>query len=110
VPNRLTRTPTDSVPQLPGPVQLLVPLADLFMIAMLSRPATGSLRTTWVTPATRWLSAGTALIALIAVVMLRPVQQWLAIIEVVLLAAVIAGSAAVALIALCQNRARVRED
>jgi hypothetical protein len=33
----------------------VIGLADVFMAAMLSRPATGSLRNTWVTPATLWL-------------------------------------------------------
>jgi hypothetical protein len=77
------------------------------MIAMVSRPATGSLRTTWITPATRWLSIAAALIALLAVITLRPAQQWLAILEMVVLASFIAGSAAVALIALWQT-ARVQ--
>ena len=31
---------------------MVLPLADLFMILMASRPRSGSLRTTWVTPAT----------------------------------------------------------
>jgi hypothetical protein len=93
------------VPRLPGPVQLLFPVADAFMIAMVSRPATGSLRTTWVTPATRWLSAAAALIALVAVVTLHPPQLWLAIIALVGFVSAIVGSAAVALIAFCQNRA-----
>jgi hypothetical protein len=39
----------------------MLPLADLFMLAMLSRPATGSLRTTWVTPATLYMCAAVAL-------------------------------------------------
>jgi len=37
---------------------LLLPLADLFMTLMLSRPPGGSLRTARVTVATIWLSAG----------------------------------------------------
>jgi hypothetical protein len=53
--NRLTRVPDSPVPELPGPVRLILPLADLFMLAMISRPATGSLRTTWVTPATLYM-------------------------------------------------------
>jgi hypothetical protein len=105
MPNRLTRTPADAVPPLPGPARLLIPLADLFMIAMVSRPATGSLRSTWVTPATRWLSVGAVVVALLAVLTLHPVQAWLAALEVVLLAAVIAGSGAVALVAFFQDRA-----
>lgn len=75
------------------------------MIAMVSRPATGSLRTTWVTPATRWLSTGAVLVALLAVFTLRPEQPWLAVLEVVLLASVIAGSGAVAVVAAFQDRA-----
>jgi hypothetical protein len=39
----------------------MLPLADLFMLAMLSRPATGSLRNTWVTPATLYMCAAVAL-------------------------------------------------
>lgn len=107
MPNRLTRTPSGPVPRPPGPVRLLVPLADLFMIAMVSRPATGSLSTTWVTPATRWLSIAAVLIALLAVITLRPAQQWLAILEMVVLVSFIAGSAAVASIAFWQT-ARLR--
>jgi len=32
-----------------------MPVADAFMVLMWSRPATGSLRVTWVTPATLWM-------------------------------------------------------
>jgi hypothetical protein len=103
--NRLTQIPTQPVPQLRGPVRALIPLADVFMIAMVSRPSTGSLRNTWVTPATRWLTAVAALLGLVAVITLRPAHVWLAIIEVVVLAFVIAGSTAVALVAFSQDRA-----
>lgn len=103
--NRLTEIPTQPVPQLRGPVRVLIPLADVFMIAMLSRPSTGSLRNTWVTPATRWLTVVAALLALVAVITLRPAQAWLAVIEVVVLAFVITGAAAVAAIAFSQGRA-----
>jgi hypothetical protein len=103
--NRFTQTPAQPVPQLPGLVRLLIPLADLFMIAMISRPSTGSLRNTWVTPATRWLTSVAALLALVAVITLRPAQAWLAVTVVVVLAFVIAGCAAVALVAFSQGRA-----
>jgi hypothetical protein len=103
--NRLTQTPAQPVPQVPGPVRLLIPLADLFMIAMVSRPSTGSLRTTWVTPATRWLTVAAALLALVAVITLHPAQPWLAVTVVVLLSFVIAGCAAVALVGFSQDRA-----
>jgi len=46
----------------------LIPLADLFMWATCSRPATGSLRATWVTPATVVLSFATAAGAIVVVV------------------------------------------
>ena len=50
--NRLTRVPDRPVPGLPRWVRPAVPVADLFMLAMVSRPRTGSLSRTWVTPAT----------------------------------------------------------
>jgi hypothetical protein len=52
VPNRFTRVPERPVPRLPSLVLPVVVLADVFMAAMASRPATGSLRRTWVTPGT----------------------------------------------------------
>jgi hypothetical protein len=106
VPNRFTRVPSGDVPRLPAPVRLLVPIGDLFMIVMLSRPATGSLRSTWVTPATRWLSVAMSVIAVVALLLLRPSPRWLAVVEVVALAAVLAGAAAVAVIAFTQRPQR----
>jgi hypothetical protein len=50
--NRLTRVPDQPVPSLPRWVRLAVPAADLFMLVMVSRPRSGSLSRTWVTPAT----------------------------------------------------------
>lgn len=52
VANPLTRVPDRPVPALPGWVRPLVPLADVFMVLMVSRPRSGSLARTWVTPAT----------------------------------------------------------
>lgn len=65
MPNRLTRVPDGSPPALPGgpAARAVVAMADAFMVAMVSRPATGSLRNTWVTPATFWLSVLTGLVA-----------------------------------------------
>jgi hypothetical protein len=62
MPNRATRVPEGSPPPLPaGPhIAAVVAIADAFMIAMVSRPVTGSLRNTWVTPATFWLAVLTA--------------------------------------------------
>jgi hypothetical protein len=65
--------PEGPVPPLPAPVRLLVPAADLFMLAMVSRPVTGSLRTTWVTPASLQLglAVGALSLALAAVLLDR---------------------------------------
>ena len=46
----------------------MVPVADLFMVLLLSRPATGSLRNTWVTPATLVLSVAAGLTSLVCLV------------------------------------------
>lgn len=57
--NRLTRVPATPPPL--DRVQLrLLPVADLFMALMWSRPGGLSLRTTWVTPATIWLCVAVA--------------------------------------------------
>ncbi|MGD0370431.1 MAG: hypothetical protein ABSC16_01855 [Candidatus Dormibacteria bacterium] len=68
MPNQWTRVPGGA----PSPprrwVAPLIPLADLFMWATFSRPATGSLRATWVTPATVVLSFATAAGAIAVVV------------------------------------------
>ena len=62
--NRFTRVPPGPVPVLPGVIRLLIPPADLFMLAMISRPETGSLRSTWVTPASLVLALVVAAISL----------------------------------------------
>jgi hypothetical protein len=64
VSNRFTRVPERPVPPLPALVRLLIPPADLFMLAMISRPATGSLRTTWVTPASLQLGLVVGVVSL----------------------------------------------
>jgi hypothetical protein len=65
VPNLLTQVPDRPVPVLPWPGRLLLPIADLFMVLMISRPPSGSLRTTWVTPATLGLSMATAVVGVL---------------------------------------------
>lgn len=50
--NRLTRVPDRPVPPLARWVRPAIPAADLFMLVMISRPRSGSLSRTWVTPAT----------------------------------------------------------
>ena len=57
-----TRVPTDAPPLDTWQLRLL-PLADLFMGLMWSRPGGLSLRTTWVTPATLALAAAVVLFA-----------------------------------------------
>ena len=64
VANRLTRVPEGS-PPLDSTQLRLLPLADLVMWLMFSRPGGLSLRTSWVTPATIWLCSGVALVAAI---------------------------------------------
>ncbi|HUY97595.1 MAG TPA: hypothetical protein VMW47_08265 [Verrucomicrobiae bacterium] len=66
MPNRLTQVPDRPVPTLARILAPVVRGADLFMLATFSRPPTGSLRRTWVTPATIQLSlmlSGAALAA-----------------------------------------------
>jgi len=57
-----TRVPNDAPPLDAWQLRLL-PLADLFMGLMWSRPGGLSLRTTWVTPATLALAVGVVLFA-----------------------------------------------
>jgi len=68
VPNRFTRVPEEPVPSLPAGLWPLIAVADAFMWVLASRPATGSLRHTWVTPGTLQLclavAAGAFLLAL----------------------------------------------
>lgn len=108
VPNRFTRVPDRPVPALPWLGRLLLPIADLFMILMVSRPRSGSLRSTWVTPATLVLCVATAVGGvLLDVVVLRvgigdggpP-----AVIGGALVAVLVVGSACVAAIGLLQRR------
>jgi hypothetical protein len=63
--NRFTRVPEGPVPHLPALLQVFIPPADLFMLAMISRPATGSLRTTWVTPASLQLGLAAGVVSLL---------------------------------------------
>jgi hypothetical protein len=68
--NLFTRVPDAPVPS-PGPLGAAVlPVADLFMVAMFSKPKNGTLRTTWVTPSTYWMTIGTCIGALVIAVLL----------------------------------------
>jgi hypothetical protein len=68
--NLFTRVPDGPVPK-PGPLGAAVlPVADLFMVAMFSKPQSGTLRTTWVTPSTYWMTIGTCIGALVIAALL----------------------------------------
>ncbi|MHB8572854.1 MAG: hypothetical protein ACYDAY_07845 [Candidatus Dormibacteria bacterium] len=105
MPNLFTRVPPGPVPRLPPAARPVVLLADLFMWAMASRPSTGSLADTWVTP-------GTLLLCVLVV----PVGVLLsglllggsgpARVAGALLVLVTTGAVAVALVALLQRRER----
>ena len=65
MPNVFTRVPEQPVPPLPRWAGALLPVADLFMRAMISRPSSGTLRDTWVTPATDGLCRALAVVGLL---------------------------------------------
>jgi len=68
MPNRLTRVPESPPPSL-NKVRWLVRLADLAMKGFFSTPESGTLETTWVTPATLW-TAYLAAVGLIVITVL----------------------------------------
>ena len=107
MPNRFTAIPARPVPPPGWLAAAALPLADGFMRVMLSRPAGGSLRTTWVTPATAWLVLATCGVAaaLAAVLAARAVSTGApAVIGATLCATYAVGAAAVLVVALDQRR------
>jgi len=110
MPNRFTAVPDGPVPVPSRPVQWVLPVADAFMVAMASRPASGSLRTTWVTPATLWLAlaavAGGAALAVVLVRALAGGGSIAALFGAIVCIALAAGAAAVVMVALDQRRSR----
>jgi hypothetical protein len=108
VSNRFTRVPEGPVPPLPALFRLLIPPADLFMLAMVSRPATGSLRTTWVTPASLQLgvAVGVVSIALAALLLYRGVtgSDLLAVAGGLLLLGLGVGAGSVAIVGAAQRQ------
>lgn len=85
----------------------MVPPADLFMVLLLSRPATGSLRTTWVTPATLALSVATGLTSIVCLApALASLGGALRVVVALALALFAAGSLCVAAVGLAQRIAR----
>jgi hypothetical protein len=108
VPNRFTHVPEAPVPA-PGRFEAaVIPVADAFMIAMFSRPPSGTLRTTWVTPSTYWMTLATFLGAVvIAGLLLSGLIGSITTISLVgvaicLLFAI--GAGAVAIVGNCQRR------
>lgn len=75
--NVFTAVPQQAPPPPSGAARSVLPLADLFMIAMWSRPATGSLDKTWVTPATLALAAAcVAGVIVVLVALVAGVVHW----------------------------------
>ncbi len=108
MPNRWTRVPDGVPPAPPWWGAVVLPVADIFMWAMLSRPATGSLRVTWVTPATLLLTLAAAALAVALLVVcalqLASGEGWPPLAGVVACAAIAAGCSAVALVGAAQRR------
>jgi hypothetical protein len=108
VPNRWTRVPDDPPPNVPPWAAPAVRVADIFMVAMLSRPSTGSLGRTWVTSGTLLLCAATAVatlaLTLLCAVALSAGGGWPLLLGIVASLLFLVGSAAVALVGLAQRR------
>jgi hypothetical protein len=109
MPNVFTRVPDSPVPPPRGFGSAVIPVADAFMVAMFSKPKSGSLRTTWVTPSTYWLTLATFLGAVIIAGLLLsglmgPITT-ISIIGVVICFLFAIGAGAVAVVGGCQRRA-----
>jgi hypothetical protein len=99
--------PPDALPPLDALQRLLLPVADGFMIVMLSRPPTGTLRTTRVTWWTIALALATlAASAVTAAVLVRIAGHVgpLLLVALAALGAMAAGSASLVLYGLRQRR------
>ena len=110
MPNAFTRVPERPVPPLPAWALAVMPLADRFMVVLVSRPPTGTLRTTWVTPATLQLCSVLSVVCgVIGAVLLASGIVRLevrAVVFGVLLVAFGAGCLSVALVGIAQRRAK----
>jgi hypothetical protein len=110
MPNLFTKVPDAPVPA-PSPLgSAVLPVADLFMVAMFSKPQSGTLRTTWVTPSTYWMTVGTCVGALvIAGLLLSGVIgeiTTISIVGVVICLLFAVGSGSVAVVGWGQRRSR----
>ncbi|MFZ0130427.1 MAG: hypothetical protein WAL77_13505 [Candidatus Dormiibacterota bacterium] len=109
MPNAFTRVPDSPVPP-PGRFgSAVIPVADAFMIAMFSKPPSGTLRTTWVTPSTYWMTLATFLGAVvIAGLLLSGLVgsiTTISIVGVVICFLFAIGAGSVAVVGGCQRRA-----
>lgn len=108
MPNVLTAVPPEPPPALRGTARRLLPLADLFMVLLLSRPPAGTLATTWVTKATLLLAGGGLIAAVVLVsAVLAGLGHWPAGLVALTLggsAAFGAGAASVLAVGLDQRR------
>ena len=107
MPNVLTRVPAEPVPDLPGWCAAVLPAADLFMALLLSRPTTGSLRNTWVTPATLVLGLATGLTSIVCLALaIADLSGGWRVAAALVLAVLAAGSLCVTTVGLAQRFAR----
>jgi hypothetical protein len=108
--NRFTAVPAGTPPGLGALARRALPVADAFLVAMISRPANGTLASTWVTPATAWLAAGSVAgaVALTALLFAAWIAgaSWVVIPGVIACLAFATGAAAVVLVAWDQRRRR----
>ena len=70
MPNALTRVPDAAAPPPGALASAVMPVADFFMLAMFSKPPSGTLRTTWVTPSTYWMTLATFVGAMVIAALL----------------------------------------
>ena len=108
MPNVFTRVPDSPVPP-PGRFgSSVIPVADAFMIAMFSKPSSGTLRTTWVTPSSYWLTLATFLGAVVIAGLLLSgligSVTGLSLVGVVICLLFAIGAGAVAVVGNCQRR------
>lgn len=105
MPNVFTRVPDRPVPALPGWAALPLRVADVFMVAMWSRPPTGTLASTWVTPGTLQLSAVLTPVNLaLGVALLALGGSVLWVLVGILLVVMAVGSGCVAVVGFAQRR------
>jgi hypothetical protein len=104
--NRFTRVPDGDPPALPSAMDPVIVIADWFMVAMLSRPSKGSMRRTWVTPATLWLALATTVVLIVGLwLAIGHLDGALRIAAGIGLLCMAVGSAAVAAVGIAQRRA-----